>query len=123
MNHRGTYPENWDEIARAVKQAANWKCIRCARAHNPVIGYCLTVHHFDGNKSNCEWWNLLALCQRCHLSIQGRVDPNTPYMFEHSDWLKPFVAGFYAKKYQKRDLNRDAVLAELEALLSIERIA
>lgn len=34
----------------------------------------LTVHHLDGDKLNCRWWNLAALCQRCHLSIQGRVN-------------------------------------------------
>lgn len=123
MNHHGVYPENWEEIALGVKSAAGWKCIRCARSHNPVLGYCLTVHHFDGNKANCEWWNLLALCQRCHLSIQGRVDPHVPYFLEHSDWLKVYVAGFYANKYQQRILSREQVLAELETLLSLERVA
>ncbi|GAH88897.1 unnamed protein product, partial [marine sediment metagenome] len=32
----------------------------------------LTVHHLDGNKANCEDWNLAALCQRCHLR-KGRI--------------------------------------------------
>lgn len=49
----------------------------------------LTVHHFDGNKANCSWWNLLALCQRCHLRIQGHVNPQQPYMLEHAEWMKP----------------------------------
>lgn len=83
----------------------------------------LTVHHFDGNKANNAWWNLLALCQRCHLQIQSRVNPEQPYMFEHSAWLRPYVAGFYAKKYQNRDLTREQVAAELETLLALERIA
>lgn len=33
----------------------------------------LTVHHLDGDKANMRWWNLLALCQFCHLSVQARV--------------------------------------------------
>lgn len=82
-----------------------------------------TVHHFDGRKDNCVWWNLLALCQRCHLKTQARVDPNVPYMFEHSDWLKPYVAGFYAHKYEGRTITRVDAVADLERLLALERIA
>src|SRR6185312_12784223 len=93
--------------------AAGWKCIRCAHQHDVTNGYCLTVHHFDGNKSNCVWWNCLALCQRCHLSIQARVDPQQPYMLEHAEWLKPYVAGFYALKYLGMNCTRNEVMAQL----------
>ena len=82
-----------------------------------------TVHHLDGNKANCAWWNLLALCQRCHLTIQSRVNPHQPYMLEHSDWFKPYVAAFYAKKYENRDLTREEAVADQERLLALERIA
>lgn len=83
----------------------------------------LTVHHFDGAKDNDAWWNKLALCQKCHLYIQSRVNPQIPWMFEHSDWLKPFVAGFYANKYLGEDLTREQVQERLEELLSLERKA
>lgn len=56
----------------------------------------LTVHHLDGDKGNCAWWNLTALCQSCHLTIQGRVIMERTWMLEHSDWFKPYVAGYYA---------------------------
>ncbi len=85
-----------------------------------------TVHHFDGDKTNCQWWNLLALCQRCHLTIQGKVNPQQPYMFEHSEWLKPYVAGFYAWKYEHRQVTRTVVthkIGEMDRLLALERIA
>lgn len=85
-----------------------------------------TVHHFDGDKANCQWWNLLALCQRCHLQIQTRVNPDQPYMFEHSEWLKPYVAGFYAHKYEGTHPSRNEIMltpGELDRLLSLERIA
>ncbi len=79
-----------------------------------------TVHHLDGNKANCAWWNLLPLCQRCHLTIQGKVNPHQPFMLEHSEWFKPYVAGFYAKKYEGRDITREEADAEMERLLKYE---
>ncbi len=117
------YPLNWNEIAKRVKDEAGWKCIRCEHPHDVLSWHVLTVHHWDGDKSNCAWFNLLALCQRCHLSIQARVHPNQPYMFEHSDWCKPFACGFYAKKYLKLDLTREQATARMEELLALERIA
>ena len=57
------------------------------------------VHHLDGDKSNCRWWNLLPMCNSCHLGVQAKVDPETPYLWEHSTWFKPYVAGFYAFYY------------------------
>lgn len=91
----GIYPPHWPELAKVVKDAAEWRCVRCAHVHDPAVGRCLTVHHFDGDKSNCERWNLMALCQACHLSVQGRVDPSMPLMFEPSAWAIPYVAGYY----------------------------
>lgn len=83
----------------------------------------LTVHHFDGDKANCEWWNLMALCQRCHLIVQGRVNPNIPYFLEHSDWAKIYIAGFYAKKYEGRLITREEATARINGLLAYERLA
>lgn len=81
----------------------------------------LTVHHFDGNKENDRWFNLLPLCQRCHLQIQTRVNPEIPWLFEHSNWLKPYVAGYYAFKYLAQDLSREEVMSRLDELLALER--
>lgn len=80
-----------------------------------------TVHHLDGDKSNCSWWNLLALCQRCHLTIQSRVLPEIPYFLDHSEWFKPYVAGFYAKKYEGKEITRDEAMARLDQLLAYEK--
>lgn len=91
----GEYPANWKEIANQVKEEAEWVCIRCGHSHDPEAGYCLTVHHLDMNKANCYWWNLAALCQRCHLRIQAKVVVSRIWMFEHSEWFKPYVAGRY----------------------------
>ncbi len=89
----GEYPENWKEIARRRKDAANWHCVRCDHPHCVESAHVLTVHHLDRNKSNCADWNLAALCQRCHLHIQGKVDVNQSFMFEHSEWFKPYAEG------------------------------
>lgn len=82
----------------------------------------LTVHHLDGDKRNCRWWNLAALCQRCHLTIQGRVQMARVWPWEHSDWFKPYVAGFYAFSYLGEDLSRDEVEARMDELLALELV-
>lgn len=115
----GVYPDNWKDIARTIKGAAG-RCVRCLHEHDPKTGYCLTVHHWDGNKANCVWWNCIALCQRCHLSVQGRVNPERPWIFVHSGWFKPYVAGFYAKKYLGEDLTVEDVAQRLPELLALE---
>lgn len=96
QQHFGEYPANWKQIAKETKDAANWCCVRCGHPHEPAAGYCLTVHHLDCNKSNCAWWNIPPLCQRCHLYIQSKVIMHRPWLLPHSDWFKPYVAGYYA---------------------------
>lgn len=81
----------------------------------------LTVHHLDGDKANDAWWNTLALCQRCHLTVQCRVDPNTPFFLEHSEWAKPYIAGFYAWKYEGRQITRKEATERIMELLAYEQ--
>lgn len=114
----GVYPADWPQIAIRVKQAAGGLCVRCGHRHDPEGGYTLTVHHLDMNPANCEWWNLPALCQRCHLSIQSRVVMERLWMFDHSEWFKPYVAGYYAHQHG-RDESRDYVLAHLDELIAL----
>jgi len=90
------------------KQSANWPEMRGTSLPKPGRQPCddicthprdgkqrmLTVHHLDMNKVNVADWNLAALCQGCHLSIQGRVDFEQGYMLSHSDWMRPHVEGF-----------------------------
>ena len=92
----GKYTDDWKAIAQEVKDDAGWRCVRCDHEHDPPEGYCLTVHHFDGNKGNMERWNLMALCQRCHLTVQSRANPSDQLMFNPSTWAMPYVAGAYA---------------------------
>jgi hypothetical protein len=83
----------------------------------------LTVHHLDGDKANDAWWNTLALCQRCHLSIQCKVDPDIPFFFEHTEWMKPYIAGFYAWKYEHHMVTREEATTRMDELLAYEKRA
>lgn len=76
------YPKNWDKIAKTIKDLANWRCEHCNHEHEPETGYTLTVHHLDGNKAHNKYKNLVALCQRCHLSIQARYFPGQQVLFD-----------------------------------------
>jgi len=118
---RNAYSTDWPRVAQAVKEGANWQCIRCRHPHDPATGYTLTVDHLSGDKADNRWWNLLALCQRCHLSIQGRVILERTWVWEHSEWFKPYVAGYYAWRYRGLALGRQEVMARLDELLSLER--
>lgn len=108
------YPAEWENIAQAVKQRAGWKCVRCGHAHAPQLGRCLTVHHLDMDPSNNRWWNTAALCQACHLSIQGRVAMEQEWLLEHSEWFKPYVAGRDAFRAGKPD-DEETIRARLSA--------
>lgn len=123
--NRNPYPPDWKAIATRIKDEAGWCCIRCGHPHDPATGYTLTVHHADidpGHSDPVEDWSTLwALCQRCHLSVQGRVDLDRPWVLvEHSAWAKPYMAGFYAKKYLGETLAGAEVGARLDELLALE---
>ena len=83
----------------------------------------LTVHHLNGDKFDCRWWNLAALCQRCHLQVQGKVQMPRVWPWEHSEWFKPYAAGWYAFTYLGEDLTREEAVARMDELLALERVA
>ncbi len=89
------YPKDWKQIAERIKGRARWCCVRCWHRHDPESGHTLTVHHLDRDKANCVWWNLPALCQACHLSVQSRVQMGQAWLFPalHSSWFIPYLAG------------------------------
>lgn len=80
----------------------------------------LTTHHLNGVKHDCRWWNLAALCQRCHLTIQGKVVMHREWNREHSEWFKPHAAGFYAAELLGEDLTREETMARLDELLDLQ---
>jgi len=68
------YPDNWKEIRKEILERADNKCELCGaenykkhwKTGSKVI---LTIAHIDQDKTNNNKYNLLALCQRCHLKI------------------------------------------------------
>jgi hypothetical protein len=90
----------------------------------------LTVHHLTGVKADLRWWNLAALCQRCHLQVQRRVVMDRPWPWPHTEWFQVHAAAWYSLKYEGRELDRDEALEHLDNLLkmgarheSVERMA
>jgi hypothetical protein len=71
---RELYPDNWNEIAQAVKDAAGWRCVKCGKlCVNPQSkADVLTVHHIDHDPSNCDPLNLVALCAPFHLRADAQ---------------------------------------------------
>ena len=114
----GEYPDDWKRIAVQVKIENGWKCIRCSKPNDWIAGYVLTIHHLDMNPSNNVWWNLLCLCQRCHLQIQAKVVLERQWYLEHSEWFKPYVAGYYAYCQGLPD-DREYVEAHMDELLAM----
>lgn len=83
----------------------------------------LTVHHLrlgTDAKRDLRWWNLAALCQRCHLQIQGKVQMERIWPWPHSYWFKPYAAGWYAWSYLGLDLARAEVEARMDEFLALE---
>lgn len=116
--HTGEYPPDWKEIARSVKEKAGWRCVRCGHEHDIASGHMLGVHHLDCNKSNCRWWNLVSLCQKCHLQIQHKVVLRRQWMWDHTPWFRPYVAGYYAHLAGLPD-DRETVLANVDRYIAI----
>jgi len=72
--NKDDYPKDWKAMSLAVREKAGWCCELCP-AENGKFHWktgskvVLTVHHIDSNKSNNSKYNLIALCQRCHLRL------------------------------------------------------
>ncbi|MBR8840015.1 MAG: HNH endonuclease [Stigonema ocellatum SAG 48.90 = DSM 106950] len=73
------YPDNWSDLAIAVKQQAQWRCQKCGLQCIPPGKktsdltprkrrvYTLQVHHWNRNPTDNRRENLVALCTACHL--------------------------------------------------------
>lgn len=76
---RDRYPDNWDQLALACKDHAGWQCEHCqgkdgdtrigvtyGRPYTIVISACHPNHDPENPDPV-----LLALCQACHLRLDG----------------------------------------------------
>ncbi|NEP00856.1 MAG: HNH endonuclease [Symploca sp. SIO2E9] len=79
-NYRHRYPDNWSDIALAVKEAAGWRCAKCGwqclkpgektphLSRSERMAQTLQVHHWNRNPEDNRKKNLVALCTSCHLA-------------------------------------------------------
>lgn len=59
------YPENWKNISRKLREAANWKCKKCDKDCSNEKDF-LDVHHLNGVRDDIKIKNLRVLCKKCH---------------------------------------------------------
>ena len=86
------YPKEWKLISKAVIKKAENKCELCnAENYKPhwktkskVI---LTVHHIDCILKNNSKYNLIALCQRCHLRLDLEKHISKRHKIDKDYWL------------------------------------
>ena len=60
------YPENWAEIADAMKRRAGHRCSTCGLTLPVWDRKFLHVHHRNGLRNDCTEANLAVLCLKCH---------------------------------------------------------
>lgn len=81
--NRARYPKDWKAISLRIRERSGWRCEGspgvypdCCAVHgepHPVTGskVVLTVAHLDHTPENCADENLMAMCQRCHLTYDA----------------------------------------------------
>jgi 5-methylcytosine-specific restriction endonuclease McrA len=84
------YPENWTELATAIKRSVGYHCNRCGlKCLPPAHSYrhldlslrrrlSAQVHHIDGDPSHNDRSNLVCLCSGCHLAMHRHRPHITP---------------------------------------------
>ena len=70
------YVWNWNIIREKIYKRDKYKCQLCGKTEKDLVGYYkkLTAHHIDYNKKNCKESNLITLCNRCNLRVNGSRD-------------------------------------------------
>lgn len=82
------YPQNWDEIAGALKKGLGYKCQSCKLILGEQAKQYLHVHHVNGNKNECTEKNLLCLCIRCH--AEQPLHEHMKYRPDYREFVKMF---------------------------------
>jgi hypothetical protein len=83
------YPDDWTQIAAAIKQAAGYRCERCGlKCLPPTNSYrhldlslrrrlSAQVHHIDRNPACNDKANLVCVCAGCHLRLHRHYPQTT----------------------------------------------
>ena len=59
------YPKNWSEISAAFRKKRKYKCEKCG-VDCSEYQRLVDTHHKNGDKSNCDYKNLVCLCKYHH---------------------------------------------------------
>ena len=92
------YPKDWKLISQAIIKNQNNICYFCPaenhKSHwktgSKVV---LTTHHIDGNLKNNSRYNLIALCQRCHLRLDLEKHLSKRFKIDKNYWIKKVKQG------------------------------
>ena len=80
---RSLYPDDWESIARGVKERADWKCQACGKqCRKPGEEFdthkrTLTVAHLNHTPEDVRPENLTAMCAPCHLRYDAQHHAET----------------------------------------------
>ena len=75
---RSKYPKDWDNIAYAVKDAADWRCQICGKqCRRPGEEFdthkrTATAAHLNHLPRDCRPENLICACAPCHLKYDAQ---------------------------------------------------
>ena len=77
------YPKNWTQISKDFRKERRYKCEKCGVdcSEHPEL---VDAHHKNGDKSDCNYGNLVCLCKHCHSKedhhghYQNQVKKNIP---------------------------------------------
>lgn len=92
--NKDRYPPNWKQISEYIRfERADNKCEVCGlpnysyvnsktrelclRDEENAIKIVLTVAHLDHTPENCDYDNLKAMCQKCHLNYDAKHHAET----------------------------------------------
>jgi hypothetical protein len=75
---RTRYPDNWTQIALAIKEGCGWVCqccgMQCRRPGEPFDTHrrTMSVAHLNHTERDCRPENLRGLCSACHLRYDAQ---------------------------------------------------
>lgn len=87
--NKSRYPTNWKQIRADILKRANNRCEFCGVENHSIvrrkrknmqpdgcwykdIKIVLTIAHMDNMPENCDYSNLRALCQKCHINYDAK---------------------------------------------------
>lgn len=72
------YPEEFNEaLKESIRKRDNRTCQEC-RHTEKQLGYKLSIHHIDYDKTNLNESNLISLCKSCHAKTN----------YNRDDWIQ-----------------------------------